>query len=164
MTSRSRVTNQKYRPASLQLQSIPTAIHSSPDGSCLFTSHATGSETSFTAYHWGTFGSTPGISLGSLGLSATNPWVLTSFNRRSIHLMSLDAVNHQCQSIALDITRKITEFMFKAKGRSNSPRNQSISTMHNCLIECHTEVWTSLSRAASCAPSNHFIFKHETAK
>jgi hypothetical protein len=130
------------RPAVLQLPQIPNAVYSSPDGSCLLTLIRSNSNIHFTAYHWGTFGSTPGISLGSLGLSAADTLVLTSFNRKSIHLVGLDVAAHQCRSITLDITRKVTEFIFKEKGAKNSSRRCSASILHNCLIDCHAEVWT----------------------
>jgi hypothetical protein len=131
-----------FRPAVLQLQQIPISVHSSPDGSCLVISDTAGLETRFTAYHWDTFGSTSGISLRPLGFYAADALVLTSFNRKSIHLMGLDIVDHQCRSVTLDITRKVTEFMFKEKGAKNSSNRCSGSTAHNCLIDCHAEVWT----------------------
>jgi hypothetical protein len=130
------------RPAVLQLQQIPISVHSSPDGSCLLTSGITDSEIGFTAYHWDTFGSTPGIFLGALDLPAADKSVLTSFSRKGIHLMGLDVVDHQCRSITLDITRKVTEFMFQEKGVKHASSGCSDSTVHNCLIDCHVEVWT----------------------
>lgn len=132
------------RPASLQLQLVPTIVQASPDGSCLLVSYMTGSNAYFNAYHWSTFGSTTGIALGPLLPSATGlcQWVVTSFSRRSVHLMSLDIEKHRCRSIVLDITRKITEFTFKEMGARASSLSQSGSTMHNCLIDCHADVWT----------------------
>jgi len=130
------------RPAVLRLQQIPISVYSSPDGSCLLISGITDSEVGFTAYHWDTFGSTPGIFLGALDFPAADKAVLTSFNRKGIHLMGLDVVNHQCRSITLDITRKITEFKFQEKGVKQASSGCSDSTVHNCLIDCHVEVWT----------------------
>lgn len=117
-------------------------MYSSPDGSCLLISSITDSEISFTAYHWDTFGSTPGILLGALDLPAADKRVLTSFNRKGIHLMGLDVIDHQCRSVALDITRKVTEFLFQEKGAKHASSRCSDSTVHNCLIDCHVEVWT----------------------
>jgi len=129
----------QFQPALLQLQSIPNDVLSSPDGSCLLTSHIINSQLHFAAYHWSTFGSTAGIALGALDLPTAQRSVLTSFHRRQIHLMCLDVANHECRSIALHITRKITEFMFQQEGTkyiSHGP------TVHNSLIDCHSEVWT----------------------
>src|SRR5882762_6840107 len=132
----------KPRPALLPLQKVPIAVYSSPDGSCLLISETAGSEVHFTAYHWGTFGSTSGFPLGPLSLPSADAMVLTSFGRKNIHLIGLDIVNHQCRSISLDIKRKVTEFMFKEKGSRVVSRGHTDSTMHNCLIDCHAEVWT----------------------
>ncbi len=51
------------RPASMQLQTSPNAVYSSPDGSCLLILHTHDSGPSLTAYHLETFGSTEGIAL-----------------------------------------------------------------------------------------------------
>ncbi|KAH7918945.1 hypothetical protein BV22DRAFT_1041330 [Leucogyrophana mollusca] len=133
----------QFRPAALHLNQIPSSIYSSPDGSCLLVSHVQDSKSSITAYHWGTFGSTEGIALDIPDLAFDDKLVLTSLvNRTSVHLVKLDPRVHLCQSFALDITRKVTEFMFKEKGsRASSSRNSAL-TAHNCLIDCHAEVWT----------------------
>ena len=69
--------------------------------------------------------------------------VLTSLvNRNSVHLVQLDLSTHGCHSIALDITRKVTEFMFKEKGAKIASGANPNLTVHNCLIDCHAEVWT----------------------
>jgi hypothetical protein len=131
-----------FSPSVLQLRQVPLAVYSSPDESCLLISDTFDSETHFTAYHWGTFGSTQGISLGPLGLPAADKLVLTSFNRKGIHLMGLDVSGHKCRSICLYITRKVTEFMFQEKGAKNTSSRGPNSRVHNCLIDCHAEVWT----------------------
>lgn len=135
-----------FRPASLSLEQLPIAIHSSPDGSCLLASYPTNlGQPLFRAYHWATFGSSPGISLDSVDLpSGSSTIVLTSMvNRNSIHLVGLDPVDGRCQSFALDISRKVTEFTFKEKGvKGSSSQAQTHATAHNCLIDCHSDVWT----------------------
>jgi len=58
-------------------------------------------------------------------------------------MLELDLNSSRCNSVALDITKKITEFMFKEKGARNSPINGTTSgTVHNCFIDCHADVWT----------------------
>ena len=129
------------RPASVDLQQIPHNVSSTPDGSCLLVSHTADSTATFVAYHWSTFGSTDGVSLGLLDVPSPSTSIITSFNRRSIHLVGLDLKNGLCTSITLDITRKITEFMFKEKGVRPDSRRTSGDTLHNCLIDCHADVW-----------------------
>ena len=46
------------------------------------------------------------------------------------------------ESIAIDITRKVTEFLFKEKGSRNSSNDDTRSTVNNSLLDCHAEVWT----------------------
>lgn len=94
------------------------------------------------AYHWSTFGSTEGILLDLPELPAC-PLTLSSLgNRNSIHLIGLDVPDRKCRSVALDITRKVTEFSFKEKGARQGRNEDANITQHNCLIDCHAEVWT----------------------
>ncbi|KAG1764546.1 hypothetical protein EDD22DRAFT_951631 [Suillus occidentalis] len=137
------LTTMQFRPATLNLNQIPTAVYSSPDGSCLITAHVRGPGLALTAYHWSTFGSTDGIPLEIHDLPLDQPLLLTSLTSRNIvHLITLDINTQSCRSIALDITRKVTEFTFKEKGtRGGNAKPESVAA-HNCLIDCHAEVWT----------------------
>jgi hypothetical protein len=135
------------RPATLQLEQVPYSVSSTPDGACLLVAQAKGSDLAVTAYHWSTFGSTEGIPLDLAPLTTKGGPIVTSLiNRTAVHVVALDFVAHACRSHALDITRKMTEFSFKSKGaRGSSARRQGsggIATIHNCLIDCHAEVWT----------------------
>jgi hypothetical protein len=56
--------------------------------------------------------------------------------------MSLDADGHLCKSLALDITQKVTEFMFKERGAKYLSKNTPGITAHNSLIDCYADVWT----------------------
>ncbi|OJA15113.1 hypothetical protein AZE42_09078 [Rhizopogon vesiculosus] len=138
------LTTMQFRPATLNLIHVPIAVHSTPDGSCLITAHARGSDLALTAYHWRTFGSTDGIPLDILDLPVDQPLLLTSLTSRNIvHLVALDVDAQSCQSFALNITRKVTEFAFKKKGARGGAAKSVDVTAHNCLIDCHAEVWTS---------------------
>ncbi|KAI6035781.1 hypothetical protein EDC04DRAFT_2571420 [Pisolithus marmoratus] len=132
----------QFRPATLNLHHVPSSVHSTPDGSCLLVSHDHGAGHKLTAYHWGSFGSTEGIELNIPGLPGGEPCVVTSLiSRTAVHLLWLDFSTRRCQSCALDITRRVTEFMFREKvGRSGSKRAED-TTAHNCLVDCHSEVW-----------------------
>lgn len=127
------------RPSTLRLERTPVAAYASPDGACLLLSYP---DKHLVAYHWSTFGSTEGIALDCSSLPA-DTFILTSIvNRSSVHLVGLDPENHLCESIALDITKKVTEFTFKERGAKASRENGGNSTVHNCLIDCHSDVWT----------------------
>ncbi|KAI9453845.1 hypothetical protein BJY52DRAFT_1225384 [Lactarius psammicola] len=119
-----------------------SAIYSSPDGSCLLVLQTQDSGLYLTAYHWETFGSTSGIPLDVPEFPLEGAVLTSMGNRGNIFLMGLD-VNAQCvKSIAVDITRKVTEFLFKEKGGRNSSNDDARQTVNNSLLDCHAEVWT----------------------
>ena len=63
-------------------------------------------------------------------------------SRGNIFLLGVDD-NAQCvKSMAIDITRKVTEFIFKEKGSKNPSDNGVRQTVSNSLLDCHAEVWT----------------------
>ena len=131
------------RPAALQLPQMPRAIYSAPDGSCVLVVQDEDGERTMTAYHWSAFASTPGISVTlpdfPVDLDAA---LLTSLvNRNNIHLLGLDLDTQSCRSVVLDITRKATEFSFQERRSKGSSRHGK-QTVHNCMIDCHRDVWT----------------------
>ncbi|KAI6101018.1 hypothetical protein EDD16DRAFT_1495813, partial [Pisolithus croceorrhizus] len=135
------VTSQ-FRPATLNLHHVPSGVHPTPDGSCLLVSYDHEAGRALTAYHWDSFGSTEGIELDTPALPVGEPFVVTSLiSGTTVHLLWLDFSATRCQSYALDITRRVTELMFREKvGRRGSKRAED-ATAHNCLVDCHSEVW-----------------------
>ncbi|KAL4067468.1 hypothetical protein V8B97DRAFT_2061708 [Scleroderma yunnanense] len=130
----------QFRPATLDLDQIPSSVHSTPDGSCLLVSYEHGPNLKIIAYHWTSFGSTDGIEL-DLPHLVGEPFVVTSLIlRTAVHLLSLDFSDHCLQSYALDITRRMTEFTFREKFNSGNKRTKN-TTANNCLIDCHSDVW-----------------------
>ncbi|KAF8552259.1 hypothetical protein OG21DRAFT_1416462 [Imleria badia] len=136
----------QFRPATLQLSGVPYSVSSTPDGACLVVAQAKGSNLGVTAYHWSTFGSKEGIPLDLAPLTVENGSIITSLiSRTVVHVVVLDFEARTCRSHALDITREMTEFTFKEKdvqGSSVRRRARGNVTTHNCLIDCHAEVWT----------------------
>ena len=121
-------------------------MSSTPDGACLLVAQVRGRDLAVAVYHWSTFGSTEGTPLNLGPLTVKNDLVVTSLiSRTAVHVITLDFEEHACKSYALDITRKVTEFTFKQKGVRGSAEHTAGSgntTAHNCLIDCHAEVWT----------------------
>ncbi|KAG6331499.1 hypothetical protein ID866_7590 [Astraeus odoratus] len=106
----------QFRPATLALRQVPSSVQSTPDGSCLLVSHENATQLVLTAYHWSSFGSTEGIELSVPSIPVGEPFVLTSLvSRTAVHLLWLDFSVRRCQSYALNITRRVTEFMFREK-------------------------------------------------
>ncbi|KAH9047121.1 hypothetical protein EDB84DRAFT_1462824 [Lactarius hengduanensis] len=132
----------QFRPASLQLPSPPSAIFSSPDGACLITLHTQSEQPSLTAYHWETFGSTTGIALDVPKFPLQDAVLTSLVVRGRVFLLALDVDSSSVKSIAIDITKKLTEFMFKENGSRNASNNKARHTLHNSLLDCHAEVWS----------------------
>jgi hypothetical protein len=133
-----------HRPASLQLPQVPRSVYSAPDGSCMLTVQEQGGVSTVTAYHWSTFGSTDGISVNISDFPVDlNAALLTSLvNRNNIHLIGLDLKSRSCRSVILAISHKITKLSFRGR-RSKASSGHRKQTVHNCLIDCHADVWTS---------------------
>ncbi|KAJ6484963.1 hypothetical protein DFH09DRAFT_1378006, partial [Mycena vulgaris] len=129
----------QFRPATLRLPESPISAHSSPDGACLLLSYPGESGLSFRSYHWDTFGSSQGIDLGVLHVPYSSLSLTSMVNRRSVHLIGIDA--GVCASVTLDITKKTTEFMFKEAAVKGLPQMKHKAIAHNCLVDCHSDVW-----------------------
>ena len=131
------------RQASLQFQTPPSAIHSAPDGSCLLILHTHNSPNSgpsLTAYHMETFGSTEGIPIEVPDFPLKGA-VLTSIrNRGRAFLIGLDIHAQAVKSIAIDITKKVTEFRIKEMGKKLYRKTRP--TQYNSLLDCHAEIWS----------------------
>ncbi|KAH9039442.1 hypothetical protein EDB83DRAFT_2228401 [Lactarius deliciosus] len=137
------LTMLQHKPASLQLPQVPRAVYSSPDGSCVLVFQGKEGASSVTAYHWTTFASTDGIpiTLPDFPVDLDAALLTSIVNRNNIYLIGLDVTSQTCRSVVLDITCKATEFTFQAE-RSKAPTNYGKEITHNCLIDCHSEVWT----------------------
>ncbi|KAH9030797.1 hypothetical protein EDB85DRAFT_1403662 [Lactarius pseudohatsudake] len=132
----------QFRPAFIQLQTLPNAIYSSPDGSCLFALHSHGSGPSLTAYHWETFGSTGGISLEVPEFPLEGAVLTSMVSRGHIFFLGLDTNSQAVKSVVIDITKEVTQFTLKEKGSKHAWDSGTRPTQHNSILDCHTEVWT----------------------
>ncbi|KAI9431439.1 hypothetical protein BJY52DRAFT_1423126, partial [Lactarius psammicola] len=133
------------KPASLQLPQMPRAIYSSPDGSCVIVVQDEDGERTITAYHWSTL--LPPVEFPLHSQSQTSLSISTQrFSRRSSigttsHLIGLDLDSRSCRSVILNITQRATEFTFQER-RSKASSRYGKQTIHNCLIDCYSGVWT----------------------
>ena len=102
-------------------------------------------------YHLASFGSAAAIPIDlpeGLYLSA-NMAVSCIGQAESPYILFLDRSTSACSSISLYITSKTSEYDFRARGN----RSDSVGkdTVHNSLIDCHSDVWTRYPvQAAIC--------------
>ena len=139
----SSMLTRRSRPTSLQLPQIPRAIYSAPDGSCLLVSQEADGGRTMTAYHWSTFVSNSGIlvTIPNFPVDLDGAVLTSIVNRRNIYLIGLDLDGGSCRSVVLDIPRKPAGFKFHGGPPKVSSRHGK-QTDHNCLIDCHRDVWT----------------------
>jgi hypothetical protein len=127
----------------LDLHHVPIDVHSSPDGSCFLIVTSDGASSSIIAYRWSTFGSTDGVPLPIADWAGHSSLVISSLvHRNVVYLLKLDLLAHTCSSVALDITHKVTEFMFGEKDSRSALSRYAHLPAHNCLMDCHADVWT----------------------
>ncbi|KAJ7739823.1 hypothetical protein B0H16DRAFT_1567947 [Mycena metata] len=132
----------QFRPATLTLPQRPISAYSSPDGACLLLSYQGEAGLFFRAYHWNTFGSpgSQGIELGTLQVPCSSLCLTSLVSRRNVHLVGID--DGVCASVAFEITKKTTDFMFTETADKNLPKTRHNNTItHNTLIDCHSDVW-----------------------
>ncbi|TDL23181.1 hypothetical protein BD410DRAFT_839090 [Rickenella mellea] len=133
---------QQFRPAVLLLPSCPSAAFSSPDGACFITVLKSLETSHVYAHHWSSFGSGQGFHYDISG-SLDKVHMITSLGQRNnVQLLGINIQTGTCQSIRMDIKRQITEYLFRERGAREFQVGNGRSTMHNCLLDCHSDVWT----------------------
>src|SRR6266576_1788536 len=103
---------------------MPDSIFSSPDGSCLLVHHTQDSKPFLTVYHWDSFGSTEGVRLDVPEFPLHGAVLTSMVDRGRIFLMGLDIISESVQSIAIKITQKRTELMFRENDNGNASNNR----------------------------------------
>ena len=131
------------RAGALQLPQIPRAIYPAPDGSCLLVSQEVDGRRTITAYLRSTFASHSGfpVTLPDFPVDIDSALLTSIVNRNNIHFIGLDLDSGSCRSVVLDISWKTTGFTFP-KRPPKVPSRHGKQTAHNCLIDCHRDVWT----------------------
>jgi hypothetical protein len=60
-------------------------------------------------------------------------------SRGRVFLLALDIDAHCVNSVAIDITRKLTEVVFQEKGNRSASKDGTHHRRHNILLDCHKE-------------------------
>ena len=121
---------------------IPASICTVPDGAAFLALEPRSDEPPrLLCYHLASFGSEAAVpvELPELRLSA-NMVVSCMGQTENLYAIFLDRSTPVCSSISLHITSKTSEYDFRGGGS----RSKSVGkdTVHNSLIDCHSEVWT----------------------
>ena len=90
-------------------------------------------------YHLETFGSTEGIAIDVPKFPLEGAVLTSMVSRGRVFFIGLDIQAQAVKSVAIDITKKVTEFAFKETGKKYTP--STWNTLHNGLLDCHAEVW-----------------------
>ncbi|KAI0774120.1 hypothetical protein C8Q74DRAFT_810377 [Fomes fomentarius] len=140
------LVTQQFRPATLQLPMVPSAVYPTPDGACFFAINVSDDlkHVSLRAYHWSSFGSSDGIEVElPQSFMCSNDNTITSLmSRNNVYLLGLHPEERTMYSLAFNITRRVTEFTFKERGGSSYQDGKNQMTSHNSIIDCHADVWT----------------------
>ena len=148
-------TDSTRSPATCKLDYVPDSICTVPDGSAFLALEPKGDRPPrLLCYHLSSFGSAAAIPI-ELPESHVSANMVISCMRQTEnpHAIFLDLSTPVCWSISLCITSNIGEYHFRAGGnRSDAVRKD---TVHNSLVDCHSEVWTQYPVQAT--------FRRETA-
>jgi hypothetical protein len=66
----------------------------------------------------------------------------STVSRGRVFFLGLDTNSQAVKSVAIDIAKKVTEFMFKEDGSKNKSNHGPHQNQHNSLLDFHPEVWT----------------------
>ncbi|KAG8930696.1 hypothetical protein FRC01_002390, partial [Tulasnella sp. 417] len=146
------IPSRSFRPAAIHLPTKPLYVRSSPDGAALVVVEGTQRGPKLVrVFHRASFGSNKDGIVNHLpeNFNLTYNFCITSTGaRQKAFLMAFDLANQRVISSALEISRKETEYQFRAKDEaSNSARETT--TVHNSLINCFSEVWERFPVAAA---------------
>ena len=132
------------RPATVELGLCPAWVDSSPDGSVmLVVNEPTASRRELRVYHHASFGQRhEGISYSLPGeFDKATSFSVTSLGQLDkVFLMALTPAARSIVSVAVSISKKETEYQFRAKADTASP-STAVPTAHNSLVDCFAEVW-----------------------
>ncbi|KAG8834732.1 hypothetical protein FRC17_007456 [Serendipita sp. 399] len=138
------LTTQVFRSKRVQLGPSVLSVFATFGGtSLLVLDKDEALEARLRCIHWATFGEQPGVqlpvpawlsSIESVGLSSIG-------NRNSNHLMFLDLNQSRISSLFIKITCKSSAFIFKPN-TLDAEKVRRRETINNCLIDCHSDVWT----------------------
>lgn len=133
------------RPAWVQLPPGYEHIASATDASALLVVETPqGTSRKMRVYHRASFGTGTQASGIELDLPASfasaTAFAVTSLGQQNVSMLALRPTHQSIESISVEISRKETEYQFRAQSNRVVSSN-SVNTDHNALIDCFSEVW-----------------------
>ncbi|KAG8930698.1 hypothetical protein FRC01_002392 [Tulasnella sp. 417] len=118
---------------------------SSPDGSALLVLEGpTGAPRTLRVFHHASFGFKPFGIDNALpdSFGGVQSFSITSIGERGrVFILGLNPSAHTIVSVGVDISRKETEYQFRAKSEGPKPHPAQASSASNVLVTCFSEVW-----------------------
>ncbi|KAG8926003.1 hypothetical protein FRC01_009457, partial [Tulasnella sp. 417] len=146
------IPSRSFRPATIHLPTKPLYVRSSPDGAALLVIEGTQRGPKLLrVFHRASFGSNANGIVKDLpeAFNITSNFCVSSTGERpKAFLMAFDVAHQRVISSALEISRKETEYQFRAKDDASNTAKET-TTVHNSLINCFSEVWERFPVAAA---------------
>ena len=141
---------------------IPASVYTIPDGAAFLALEPRSDEPQrLLCYHLASFGSAAAIPIElpeefRFGVNMAVSCVGKAENPHAIFLDNSAAI---CSSVSLHIASKTSEYDFRAGGVR--PDSVEKNTVHNSLIDCHSDVWTrypvqAAIRRETAPGTNHY--------
>ena len=88
------------------------------------------------------FVSTEGIAIDIPDFPLDGALLTSILNRGRVFLFGLDIHAQAVKSVAIDITKKFTQFVIKEKGKKLYKKTRPTQARHNIFLDCHAEIWS----------------------
>ncbi|KAG8733017.1 hypothetical protein FRC11_009235 [Ceratobasidium sp. 423] len=138
------LVTQQFRTASLRVSPPIIDAFSAPGGPYLLLALGGGEKSNqhqLVAFHRTTFETHEGAINSFALFSCSGPRVATSFKREGfVHVVSFSMATKAITSTILQITPKTSKPLLHSERKHS--RGIRVETVNNCLIDCHSEVWT----------------------
>ena len=115
----------------MTLPKSPSGLYSAPDGSCIFVAFTSHNSASLRAYPWSSFGDSDGVIFKLVGLTGDSNVITSIRTRGTVHYLSLNDAQQQCNSFALDSTSKASSDRFIKASRHGLNRETSTNILIN---------------------------------
>jgi len=135
----------------------------SPDGTCVFltTFAPSGDIIEVKAYHSASFGISSGFELDLAGMTVCNPQLTSFVIRSNAYLVFSTPGSAHLHTIKVQVITKSSDYAIKAQysafKRSSASDTGRQAPKHNCLLDCHADVWGRYPVAATISRASPVV-------